>query len=381
MNFSAQLQGARSGLADRRAKTVAATRNIRRAFSLVWLAHPPSALAMATSTLVGALLPASQAWIGKLIVDAVVMAVNTHAGAAAGLRAIVPLLAAEFVLLVIQSANGQARSLAEHVLHARINLSLNTRIIRKALALDLSHFENAEFYDKLQNARREADWRSLQIVNGGFYVVQNILTLLSFGALLVRFSAWLALILFVATIPAFIAQSSYAELNFRVLSWRAPEFRKLNYLEHLLTDYDAVKEVKLFGLGEPLLGRYADLFWKFLREDQAIAQKRSLASLGWGLLATLTYYGAYAWIVWRAVGGTITLGDMTLYLGIFRGSQNMFEAVFYGLSDLYENGLFMSNLFAFLELEPRMVVAAEPRAAPAEIRTGIEFRNVSWVHL
>ncbi len=365
-------------LAQRRARLSDALVNIRRAFAVVWRAHCPSALGMAASTLVGALLPAGQAWVGKLIVDAVVNAINTHAGAQVGLQAVLPLLAAEFVLLVTQSANGQARTLAEHVLHARIVLTINTRIIRKALELDLSHFENAEFYDKMQNARREADYRSLQIVNGGFYVLQNVITLLSFAALLVRFSPWLAVILFAATVPAFIAQGRYAELNFRVLSWRAPEFRQLNYLEYVLTDYDAVKEVKLFGLGEPLLGRYANLFWKFLREDQDIAQKRSLASLGWGLLATLTYYGAYAWIVWRAVGGLITLGDMTLYLGIFRGSQSMFEAVLLGLSELYENGLFMSNLFAFLDLKPQMIAAKEPVPAPKSIRQGIEVRGVSF---
>ncbi len=365
-------------IAERRAKIVSAAVNVRRAFALVWQAHPPSALAMAACSFVGALLPASHAWVGKLIVDAVVTAIDTRAGADAGLQAVLPLLLVEFVLIVIQATNSQARTLAEHVLHARINLSINTRIIRKALELDLSHFENAEYYDKLQNARREADWRGLQIVNGGFYLVQNILTLLSFGALLLRFSPLLALILFAATIPAFIAQGYFADLNFRVLSWRAPEARKLWYLEHLLTDYDAVKEIKLFGLGEPLLGRYADLFWKFLREDQAIAQKRSLASLAWGLLATLSYYGSYAWIVWRAVGRTITLGDMTLYLGIFRSSQNTFEAIFHGLGELYENGLFMSNLFAFLELRPQMVIAVRPVPAPKEIRQGIEFRNVSF---
>ncbi|MCC6191725.1 MAG: ABC transporter ATP-binding protein [Anaerolineales bacterium] len=363
---------------DRWAKLADATVNVRRAFALVAEAHPASALAMAGCTLVGALLPAAQAWVGKLIVDVVVNAINTEAGAAAGIRAVLPLLLAELVMLVLQSTNSQARTLAEHVLHARINLSINTRIIRKALSLDLAHFENAEFYDKMQNARREADWRSLQIVNGGFYVIQNVVTLITFGALLLRFSPWLALILFLATIPAFVAQSRYGELNFRVLSWRAPEYRRLTYLEHLLTDYDAVKEVKLFGLGEPLLGRYADLFWKFLREDQGIAQRRSLASLGWGLLATVSYYGAYAWIVWRAVGGAITLGDMTLYLGIFRSSQNMFEAVLYGLSELYENGLFMSNLFAFLALEPQMKVASRPASLPPEIRVGVEFRNVSF---
>ncbi len=210
--------------------------NVGRAFRLVWHSHPPSAALMAVWTLIGAALPAGQAWVGKLIVDAVVAAIRDHVEAMAGLRAVAPLLAAEFVLLVGQAAVSQARSLTEHVLHSRLNLSINTRIIRKALELDLTHFENAEFYDKLQNARREADWRGLQIVNGGFYLVQNILTLLSFAALLVRFSPLLAVILFAATLPAFVAQSSYADLTFRVISWRAPEARKLAYLEYLLTE-------------------------------------------------------------------------------------------------------------------------------------------------
>jgi len=363
---------------EQRGKIGDAAVNVRRAFALVWEAHKPSALTMAACTLVGSLLPATQAWIGKLIVDAVVHAVQTGGPAEDSLQTVLPLLAAEFALVLVQAANTQVRSFAEHILHARINVTINTRIIRKALALDLTYFENAEYYDKLQNARREADWRGLQIVNGGFFLVQNSLTLLSYGVLLLRFSPWLALILFAATIPAFLAQNRFAELSFRVLSWRAPESRRLQYLEHLLTDYDAVKEVKLFGLGEPLLGRYADLFWKFLREDQSIAQRRSLASFGLGLLATLTYYGAYAWIVWRALGGGITLGDMTLYLGIFRSSQGTFEAIFYGLSELYENGLFMSNLFTFLALEPQMPVASAPRPLPRGIRHGIEFRHVSF---
>jgi ATP-binding cassette subfamily B protein len=365
-------------LREQRAKVRDSAHNVLRAFQLVWQAHPPASLAMGACTLIGSLLPASQAWVAKLIVDSVVKAIADPLPAMDGLRAILPLLAIEFGLLIIQAANTQARTLAEHVLHARLNLTINTRIIRKALALDLSHFENSEYYDKLQNARREADYRGLQIVNGGFYLVQNILTLLSFSALLLRFSPWLALTLFLATLPAFIAQSQYADLTFRVLTWRAPEFRRLTYYERLLTDFETVKEIKLFSLGEPLLGRYADLFWKFLREDQSIAQRRSLASLAWGLVATLTYYFSYAWIVFRAIGGAITLGDMTMYLSIFRGSQDTFESIFYGLSELYENGLFMSNLFSFLELEPQMPQAANPRPAPRPIRRGFEFRGVSF---
>jgi ATP-binding cassette subfamily B protein len=352
--------------------------NIPAAFRLVWDANKFATIGMGAETILGALIPAAQAWVGKLIIDSVVGSINGNIDANLGLTNVLPFLAVEFALILLSSGIAQARSLTEHILHARLNYTLNTRLIRKALSLDLSHFENAEFYDKLQNARREADWRALQIMNNGFYFVQNLITLLSFAALLLRFSPILALILFGATIPAFIAQSQYATLNFRLLSWRAPEARRMNYLEYLLTVDSSVKEVKLFGLGEPLLARYATLFWKFLKEDQALAQKRSLASFGWGLLATLSYYLSYGWIVLRTIDHSITLGDMTLYLSIFRNSQNIFQSLFFGLSDLYENSLFMSNLFSFLDLQPLMPVAAVPIALPTHIQHGVEFHNVSF---
>jgi ATP-binding cassette subfamily B protein len=197
--------------------------NIPAAFRLAWDAHRGATALMTLLTLCGALIPASQAWVGKLIIDSVVASINGQVAAQTGLLAVLPYLTLEFLLILAQSGIAQARSLAEHVLHARLNYSLNTRLIRKALDLDLTHFENADFYDKLQNARREADWRALQIMNNGFYIVQNIITLISFGAILLTFNIWLTLILFGATIPAFIAQSKYAQLNFRLLSWRAPE--------------------------------------------------------------------------------------------------------------------------------------------------------------
>ncbi|MBI4630404.1 MAG: ABC transporter ATP-binding protein, partial [Chloroflexi bacterium] len=155
------------------AKIKDAAVNIRRAFILVWHAHPASSLGMMACTLIGAGLPVAQAWVGKLIVDAVVTAIRSGGSAETGINSILQLFLMEFILVVIKAANSQARNFAEHILHARINITINSTIIRKALELDLAHFENAEFYDKLQNARREADWRSLQIVNGGFFLIQN----------------------------------------------------------------------------------------------------------------------------------------------------------------------------------------------------------------
>lgn len=363
---------------ERLQNVIKAFGNVPGAFQLVWAASRSMTLVMLALTIIAALLPVSQAWLGRLIVDRVVALIGTGGDAMVGLRAMLPLLGLEFGLILIGSISSQLRSLAEHVLNSRLNLHINVLIIRKALALDLSYFEDADFYDKLQNARREADWRALRIVTQSFGLVQSAITLFSFAVLLIQFSPWLTVILFGATIPSFLAQNQFAQLTFRMLSWRAPERRKMSYFEHLLTVDSYVKEIKLFGVGEPILERYSDLFQKATREDVALARRRSASSVSWGMLASLSYYFSYAWIVLRTISGAISLGSMTMYLGVFRQSQGTFQALFFGLSDLYENSLFMSNLYSFLALEPQVTVPANPQPMPETIRQGIEFRNVSF---
>ncbi len=357
---------------------VSAYSNIPKAFGLVWASSKWMTVVMVILTLGFALLPPAQAWIGKLIVDQVVALININSDPMAGLQTMLPLLGLEFGLIVLGAVGSQGRTLAEHVLNSKLNLHINSQIIRKALDLDLVYFEQAEFYDKLQNARREADWRALRIVTGSFGLIQSTITLISFAVLLIRFSPWLTLILFGATLPSFLAQERFARMSFRMLSWRAPERRKMSYYEHLLTVDSYVKEIKLFGVGDNLLNRYNTMFWKFFNEDMALGVKRSAASVGLGLLSSLTYYGAYAWIVLRTVGQSITLGDMTLYLSVFRQSQGTFAALFGGVAELYENSLFMSNLFAFLDLKPQMAPAADAHPVPTHLKQGVEFRNVSF---
>ncbi len=357
-----------------------ALRNTPEAFRLVWLASRRAALAGIGLTLVAAILPAGQAWAGKLIVDSIVGAINQNLEPIAGLRYVLPYLALEFGLLLISSITGQVRNLFDRVLQSQLTNHVNSLIINKAIGLDLQFFEDPIFYDMLQNARRQADTSALSIVNSTLQMMQQVITLVSLVILLVRFSPWLAVIVFVSAIPAFLSQSQYAERAFRAVSRRAPESRLLNYLEMLLTGNDTVKEIKLFGLGKPLLSRYQELFTKFYLEDLAIAQRRTLAGLGWGLLSNLAYYGSYAWIVLRTVAGRITLGDMTMFLGIFRQSQSSIRSLLDSLNRLYESNLYLDNLLDYLKLQPVLVAPANGLTAPAPIRQGIEFRNVSFCY-
>lgn len=352
--------------------------NIPKSFKLIWQADWRISVGMALVTLLAAALPVSQAWVGKMIVDGVVQAINGGLQVEEGLRHILPYLLAEFGLIMLGAALGQIRNLLEHVLNSRLSHYINNAIIRKSLTLDLRFFEDAQFYDKLQNARREADSRALMIINGGFMLVQNLIILLSFAVALFSFNWIIGLILFGATIPTFIAQTRYSGLNFRLLTWRAPEARRMQYFEHMLTVDSSAKEIKLFGLGNYLLDRYNELFWKFFKEDTNLACRRSLISLLWGLLATASYYASYAWIIAETIGGAITLGSMTFYLTVFRQSQNTFQSLFNGVGRLYESGLFMDNLFSFLNLTPQMARPENPAPMPTKIKYGIEFRNVSF---
>src|SRR4030095_7858234 len=180
------------------------------------------------------------------------------------------------------------------------------------------------------------------------------------------------------SIPAFIAETRFSEQGFRLLTRRAPETRQINYLSRLLTEDTAAKEIKLFNLGSTLLKRYKTLFDKFFQEDKSLAVRRALVGFSLALVATLGFYGSYAWIVWRTVQGMISLGDMTLYLSIFRQGQSTFQSILARIGNIYENNLFMAELFGFLNLQSLITVAAPPRVLPKRLQSGIEFRGVGF---
>jgi ATP-binding cassette subfamily B protein len=355
-----------------------ALRNTPYAFKLVWSASRKAALVGVFLTLIAAVLPAGEAWVGKLIIDSIIEAANTKMDIAQGIRFVMPYLLLEFALVFVHSVTNQVRSLSDRILQSKLTNHINTLIMEKSISLDLQFFENPVFYDTLQNARRRADVSALSIVNSMLRMVQQAITLVSITILLLRFSVWLAIIVFLTAIPSFLSQSQYAERAFRAITKRAPESRLLNYLETLLTGNDYVKEVKLFGLGESFIEQYKTLFTQFYLEDKAIAEKRTVAGLGWGLLSSMAYYGSYAWIVIQTIIGVITLGDMSMFLSIFRQSQQSIQSLLANLNSLYESNLFLDNLLTFMELEPALKVPTNGLIVPAPIIHGIEFKHVSF---
>jgi len=348
-----------------------------QAVKLVWQTDRWATIVLGFLTLGGALLPASQAWVGKLIVDGVVASIQRGADPEVVRRVFVYLIL-ELALFLLNTGLNHARRLIQQLIQLQLANRIRGEIIQKALTLDLAFFEHPDFYDRLQNARRESGYKPVDLINDSFLIVQNTITLISFAVLLLRFSPWLVIILLVTSIPAFIAETRFSEEGFRLLTRRAPETRQINYLSRLLTEDTSAKEIKLFNLGETLLARYMTLFDKFFREDKSLALRRAVAGFGLGLIATLGFYGSYAWIVWHTVQGKISLGDMTLYLTIFRQGQSTFQGILSGVGSIYENNLFMANLFDFLGLKPQMGVAARNQGLSVPLRSGIEFRRVGF---
>jgi ATP-binding cassette, subfamily B, bacterial len=348
----------------------------RRALELVWSTNRRLTVALALLTLIAGVLPASVAYIGSLIVDAV--AKGMQAGAATDPARVVALVVLEGALIAAIAAAQRGLSLCQSLLRAQLGQRVNVMILEKALTLNLRHFEDAEFYDKLTRARREASTRPLSLVTRTFGLVQNGISLVSYGVLLSRFSPWAVAVLLLAGLPAFIAETKFSGDAFRLFRWRSPETRMQIYLETVLAREDHAKEVKLYGLGPRLLERYRDIFRRLYKEDRALTIRRDAWGFGLGLIGTIALYAAYAWIAISTVRRVITLGQMTMYVALFRQGQSAVSAILSAIGGMYEDNLYLSTLYEYLETEvPEPAGAATRGPHPQD---GIRFEDVSFTY-
>ncbi|HTA19705.1 MAG TPA: ABC transporter ATP-binding protein [Polyangia bacterium] len=354
-----------------------------RTLALVWRSSPGGTVALGVLTVLAASLPPLTAYLGKLIIDAVIAA---HAAASGAPRDLAVARAVRFVLFELAAVGGsalleRALGLVRQNVGSRLGIDVNVAILEKAQQLDLRHFEDPEFYDKLTRARREASSRPLSLIQGNFQLLRNALTLAGYIALLVRFSGWMVLALLAATVPAFIAEARFSGAAFRLRNWRSPDARRLNYLEYVMANDEHAKEVKLFGLGPLLLARYRSLAERFYAEDKDLATRRTVWAYLLSLVSTLVFYGCYALIVVATARGGLSLGDMTLYLAAFRQGQLAFQSILTAIGGMYEDTLYMSNLFEFLEIETTTAVAPAPASPPASADASATEQGLRFDHV
>ncbi|MFO0682061.1 MAG: ABC transporter ATP-binding protein [Sandaracinus sp.] len=337
-------------------------------------------LAMAFSTLVAGVLPAVIAWVGRLIVDAVVVALNEHDnGWDLHKTELWELIGLECALVVTLLAATRVTSAAQSILRARLANGVTELIVEKSLTLSLEHFEDPDIHDRLMRARRDASARPLSLVNGLFTVVRNLVIFVSSIVVLAQLSWWAVLIVTVAALPVFVAELRYSQRVFDQQRKRSPEQREQSYLESILTREDYAKEVKLYALGTRLLERLRLITRRAEDEERTIAINRNLWGFVFNLLGTAAFYGAYAWIVRKTVHEHLSLGEMTMYIAIFRQAQNGMTTGLASLGLMLDDQLYLRDLQSFLVL-PIPVESGTATEGPTP-EAGLEVEHVSFTYL
>ena len=349
------------------------------AMRIVWDTSAPLMIAMALTTLIVGLLPAAIASVGGLFVDAVAGALGSAGAAAEVARSeALTFVYLEVGLVLLMTAAQQATTVCQAVLRVLLGNKINVMILEKALTLELAHFEDAEYYDKLVRARREASSRPLSLVTKTFDLLRNVISLIAIGVFLFQFSPYAVLLLSIAGVPAFIAEAKFSGEAFRVNKRRSAERRMQIYLEMVLTREDGVKEVKLLQLGKIFLQRYVDIFLAIYKEDRSLVLRRGVWGYGLGIIASGAFYFAYGWVGFAAIAGAITIGQMTMYIAQFRLGQSAVTSSLTSVNGMYEDNLYLSNLTEYLEHEvPEQSGNLHAGPRPED---GIRFESVSFFY-
>ncbi|MGK2856424.1 MAG: ABC transporter ATP-binding protein [Thermoanaerobaculia bacterium] len=373
--------GARRSMRER----FGAMRNLPPFFKLVWRTSPLLTSGSLGLRLVRALLPIATLYVGKLIIDEVMLLAST-AGAPQSFGAwwksglldhLGWLLLLEFCLAVSSDVIGRIVSLIDSLLSERFTNATSVRLMEHAAMLDLEDFEDSELQDQLERARRQTMGRSTMMTQL-FGQAQDVVTIISFAAGLAIYAPWLIALLAIALVPAFIGEAHFNAQSYSLDYARTPERRELDYVRQTGASVDTAKEVKIFGLNTFLIERYKTLSAAIYQANRALAMRRA----GWGGLLTAVgtagYYGAYGFIAWRTLVGDFTIGDLTFLSGSFRRLRNLLENLLAGLSQVAGQALYLDDLFSFFEIEPEIVSPPDPRPFPSPVREGFTFEGAGF---
>ena len=353
---------------------VQALRLVPRFLAMVWSTKPSYGAGILVFRVMGAFGPLAMLWIAKLIIDGVVANIGS---ADPDWRGLFTLVALELALALVLETMRRATSLLESLLGDLFANEMSVRLMRHAATLDLEHFEDPDFYDRLQRARRQTMGR-VALLGTLLQIGQQALTLLTLLAALVAYNVWLLVILVVAILPSFLGETHYAGITYSLMFRWTPERRELDYLRYVAASDATAKEVKLFGLSDFFIDRYAQLADRYYRANRAVAVKRATTGTILTGLSTLAYYGAVAFIVVQAVAGLISIGTLTFLMGSFDRSRGLISGVLVQSASVYEQSLFLGDLFTFLEVEPRTASPADARVVPRPFAQGFVFEDVDF---
>ena len=363
----------------------AALRNIAPFMRLVWQASAGLTLISVLLRLIRAALPLAALWVGKLIIDDVVQlsAVTPRPQTvmdwwqSGHLTRLGLYVAAEFGLAILSDVLGRVLNLVESLLGDKLTMRSSIRLMEHAATLDLQDFEDAEFQDKLERARRQTSGR-MTLLGQLLGQMQDMITVASLAAGLLVYNPWLLLLLLAALIPAFLGEAHFNAQSYSLDFRRTPERRELDYVRQTAASVETAKEVKIFGLSGFLTDRYRVLSESFYAANRKIAQQRALWGGIFTTFGTLGYYAAYVWIIVSTLTGVLTIGDLTFLSGSFLRLRGLLQGLLTSLSTTAAQALYLDDLFGFFEMRPEILVSADPRPVPIPLQQGFVFENVGF---
>jgi ATP-binding cassette subfamily B protein len=362
---------------------VSALRHLPAFLKLIWHTSPALTLANIALRLLRAALPLATLYIGKLIIDDVIQ-LSRLPVAQRLLTPVLTLVALEFGLVLLADALGRGVALLDSLLGDLFANQSSLRLMAHAAELDLDQFEDSTFYDKLERARRQTLSRTVlmsQVLAQG----QDAVTLLLLAGGLVAFQPWLLALLLLAVVPAFLGESHFNERSYSLSHSWTPERRELDYLRQTGASDETAKEVKIFGLSNFLMSRFKELSDNFYQQNKSLALRRASWGTVFAAVGAAGYYGAYVYIIARAVGGQISVGQLTFLAGSFARLRALLEGILSRFSSVADGALYLQDFFDFFALRPRIVrpVAGTPEAQqlkpfPRPIRHGFQFEKVGF---
>jgi ATP-binding cassette subfamily B protein len=341
---------------------------------MVWDSAPEVVIASLIVRLIVAVIPVALLWVGRIIIDAV----DRHNWYHSALpKYFWELVALEFVLACCTAAMSRLIDFCDTVLADKFTRRISTQIMEHSSKLDLTRFEDPLFYDKMERARVQGTDRVLMIQMTG-RLVQEVITTVSYALGIIFFSPLLLVFLVACVVPAFLGETHFAFVGYSLNFEQTTAKRKMDYLRILGGSRESAKELKLFGLGPFLVGRYKRLSDELHRQTVGLARRKLVFGAILTALGSLGYYGAYAYVIYRTVSGALTIGQLTFLAGAIAGASANIQAVFSTFSGIADQALFLTDLIDFFAMQPS--ISSKPGAllAPRPIRQGIEFRNVSF---
>jgi ATP-binding cassette subfamily B protein len=339
---------------------------------MAWDAQPRYVSSIVALRLLQAVFPLLTLWIGKLIVDTVVAAIRTGVP---DWNRIALLVLSELLIVSMGGLAGRATILLELLLGDLLTHRISLRLMQHAATLDLQQFEDPNFADQMQRARDQTA-RSVGILNRLSMVAQDILTLAGLAAALLAYSPLLFALLLLTVVPSFVSETYFASMRYSMLYDWTPERRKLDYYRWLAASPHSVKEVKLLGLSEYLISEYRGSAERFFQIGRSLSIRQNLSAAALSLLSSFGYYAAYATILVRTVQRVLTLGDLVMLSSTFARSRDTVMKVLGATANLYENALYLNDLFAFLSIRPTLTDSPNAIPVPRTFTEGFEFRDV-----